>query len=310
MSDSTSTELGSMEDQKVTNGTGQEPLTGSKPSSNPLDQITELLAKEIETNDDAAQGYDAFEDKVEPVPDAGQETSEAQTPDEGGDAEGGGDGDAEPDDKFGDGNKRLADLAKELGTSPKALYDKLMVATGGDGREVSLGELKDRYQEQDALFADVVEGREALATERAETVRTKQVIELLLPYVGEVPQEVKAQVNEQYEASLAKESRLFTSALPELRDQAKFDQFRTDVTEHMSKFGFSPAELTISDHRLLLLVHDAIDKTKLLDKYRTLKPERPKPAKKVVKKPQPLERASSQRLSRDQQIDRVARLLG
>ena len=92
------------------------------------------------------------------------------------------------------------------------------------------------------MIGDVVESREALAAERTEIVKERQLVEMLIPHVAEMPTEVKAQVQEQYQAKLAREGNALHHALPELRDQNNFAAFRDDLVDHMGSFGFQANE--------------------------------------------------------------------
>ena len=297
-------------DVSPTRRNGEEPehSTGGREKSSPLDELTELFHQEMTENDDDAQGHDdggrreAGEEDGQGFDEASDDLRGLQTDDA---TAQGGDGEEEVPDK-------LSELVKKLGTTHKNVYDNMKVPIGGDGREVTLGELKDRYQERDALFADVVEGREAMAAERSEMVRERQAVEALLPYATEVPQEVKDQVRDHYEATVSRETNLFQKALPELKGQVAFDEFRTELADHLARFGFHPSELTITDHRLLLAIHDAMSDKKFIAKLKSLKPAQKKPARKAVKQAtKPPERAANgQYVSQSRQIDQVVRLLG
>jgi hypothetical protein len=58
------------------------------------------------------------------------------------------------------------------------------------------------------------------------------------------------------EAREAREKEAMYRAMPELADAAKLDQFRSATVETLSRYGFRPAEMVITDHRLLLVIRD------------------------------------------------------
>lgn len=89
-------------------------------------------------------------------------------------------------------------------------------------------------------------------------------------------QAVEAQKQQQFQANLEQEREKMLAKLPKLKDEKKFEEFRSDVGEiATSAYGFSPEELVtgLTDHRMVQVLHDAIQYRKALKRASAAKQE-------------------------------------
>lgn len=300
MSDNNSLENGQLQTQSdgETSENGSEQSTRPNTGASPLDQITDLIAKEIEDGEGESQGYEGSEGQ-------GTDLQQLQAGD-GSDTEG---TDAGEPSESSRGKERLKELVEELGTSFEEVYKEMKVPVA-NGREVTLGELKDAYQDREALVGEVVERREALDNQRAENIKERQIIDQLLPHVAEVPPEVQEQVKQNYETALARETASLHAAMPHLKDSNNFEAFKTDFVEYMGGFGFKAPELTIADHRLIMALNAGMEAQKTLAKLKELKPVQSTPRQRKPSAPSTGQAGPRKPQGREQQIDQIARLLG
>ena len=151
----------------------------------------------------------------------------------------------------------IAEAAEALGMEPKDLYK--MELTTGDGETVTIGDLKDAYQNRQAAERETAE--RAAALDERETAIFQE--HRLLTELGQdlekaLSPEKRQKLVQNLEARDARERQLLLDAMPELKDKAKFDQFRSDVVEALGKYGYDPHEIVVTDHRHLLIVRDLI----------------------------------------------------
>lgn len=77
-------------------------------------------------------------------------------------------------------------------------------------------------------------------------------------------QQMQQETAQQAQERLSQERQALVRAMPELQDQAKFAAFRNDLVENASYYGVSEDEISsVSDHRQLLILKDAIAYRKL-----------------------------------------------
>lgn len=77
-------------------------------------------------------------------------------------------------------------------------------------------------------------------------------------------QQMQHETEQQTQQRLLQERQALVRAMPELQDQAKFAAFRNDLVENASQYGVSEDEISsVSDHRQLLILKDAIAYRKL-----------------------------------------------
>ena len=283
-------------EQTTNTGTEQMPLPGPETNLSPLETAAQMLMENDNGNDTQETGQ---QEETETTETAADILSDVQAPEAS--------EQAEPEKS---GAERLADLVEELGTSFETVYKDMKVPVA-NGREVTLGELKDHYQSREALLSEVVESREALEAQRADNLRERQSIEMLMPHVASVPEETKQQVREQYETALQRETSSLQAALPQLKDQNAFGAFRDDFVEYMGQFGFKPSELTIADHRLILALNEGMELKKQFATMRDrLKPAAKSPVRKVAKPVDKQQSRASGKHDRQGDINQVMRLIG
>lgn len=178
-------------------------------------------------------------------------------------------------DGYGDGagGMSIKDLATQLGTTPKKLYESLQITTG-DGEVLSLGEVKDRITTQEAATREIVQRENSLNERESAILQNMQVLQAVYSDLeGKLSPQTVQRLQAQRKQKEDAERRLMLGAMPELQDPAKLDQFRQDVAETMSKYGFRPNELVIQDHRIALAIKDLIQTKRQLDKLMAFDPE-------------------------------------
>lgn len=168
--------------------------------------------------------------------------------------------------------KTMAEAAERLGIEAKDLY-KLSITTG-DGDTVSIGDLKDAHQNR--LAAEQETAKREVALDQRETAITAdqriwaemgdQLAQILTP-------QVRQQLAERMSERESAERRKLLQALPEMQDEAKFDQFRSDVVDTLGKYGYKPHEIVVGDHRQLIVLRDLIRLQHRVDQLSKFQPE-------------------------------------
>jgi hypothetical protein len=170
----------------------------------------------------------------------------------------------------------ITGLAQHLDISPEELY-KLEVTTGG-GEKVSLSALKDAWQDRQGSARETAK-REAALDER-ESALTAEAM-LFQQLGGELAKAVSPQMRQalvqKAQQQQAKQREMMLTAMPELRDQAKFENFRSDLVKMLGTYGFRPQEMTVSDHRMLLLMRDHMRVKARLDQLLSFDPSQTPP---------------------------------
>lgn len=186
-------------------------------------------------------------------------------------------GDPEPSEEVS-APRTLKELSEKLGVADEDLYN--VELTTGDGEAVTLGELKDAWQDREAAERETAEKFDAIDEREtalsADAHRLGMMVQDLVDVVG--PERVGPLLekqNEQYMRTRERERGMLMHVLPELRDAAKLDQFRDDLAETMGEYGVSRADIDrLMDHRLVWFARDAM---RAMRKLRQLKAA-PKPA--------------------------------
>lgn len=199
----------------------------------------------------------------------------------------------------------IKELAEELGTTPKKLYDSLEITTQ-EGETLTLGQVKDRIQGQLTAEREIAQKEQSIMQREAALLQNQQLFQSLYSDLERnlSPQTVN-QLKEQQQRQQQRETALLMNAMPELRDEANFDRFRRDVVEFAGSYGFKPHELAISDHRIAVMLRDAMQTKKRLDKLLSFDPEKDKAPPKSAR-PQ----GKQSKPSRVQQAIRSARANG
>jgi hypothetical protein len=163
----------------------------------------------------------------------------------------------------------LADAAERLGIPIEKLYD-VEIGTG-DGETVRLGQLKDLWQDRERARAEIAEkSLEIDARETAIVADQRLWSELGEDLARTLPPHRMRELQDRLQDRQEREHGALMRAMPELRDQARFDGFRSDMVELLGRYGFKPHEMVMGDHRQLLILRDlkrARDKLAELAKF-------------------------------------------
>lgn len=165
-------------------------------------------------------------------------------------------------------------LAEQLGVSTKKLYEQLQVTTG-DGETLSLGQLKDRVQDQETATREIVQREQSLQERESAVLQNQQQLQAVLSDLeGKLSPEVVQQMQRRQQQTQVRERQLMLEAMPELRDPDFLSQFRENVAETLGSYGFQPGELVINDHRVLKVLKDFMATKTRLEKLLAFDPER------------------------------------
>lgn len=172
--------------------------------------------------------------------------------------------------------KALLDLAETLGMEPKDLYG--LEITVGDDEVVSVGALKDAYKNQKVAGLETTKRAADLDVREAALVN-RQLLwdELGADLSRAINPQTRAKIEQHMAEQEAQERDRFLTALPEYRDQTKFDGFRDDVVKTLQGFGYSVPEMNIRDHRQLLVLRDLIQTKKRLNDLLAYSPKQDAP---------------------------------
>ncbi len=192
-------------------------------------------------------------------------------------------------DDIGAGTLSIKELAEQLGTSPKKLYDNIEITTG-DGETLSLGEVKDRITTQEAATREIIERETAITERESAALYNMQTLDAVYSELkGKLSPELVQQLQKQTAEKDARERGLMLQAIPELADPTQLEAFRNDASEVMQAYGFRPNELVIRDHRIALAIRDLIQTKRQLKALMEFEPtqEPPKSRKPQGKKSRP-----------------------
>jgi len=202
------------------------------------------------------------------------------------------------------------EAAKMLGFKPKELYD-LPVNTG-DGETVTVGELKDAYQVRKPIEQAARENVErAVQLDERESVLTdKQTVwdELGDELNKVLPPQAQKKMFDHMVERLQHEDKLLKRAIPELQDPQTFKAFIGDVRDALGKYGYAEHELSIRDHRQLVIMRDFMRMKKRLDDLAKYKPTHTPPKQQARGRgPAPDKKQQAlQRAQRGSEADKLA----
>jgi len=175
------------------------------------------------------------------------------------------------------GGITIKELATQLGTSPKKLYESLEIGLA-DGETITLSEMKNQFKRQDAVTREYAERDQQLSQREAQMLENLQLLQSVQSdLAGKLSPEVVQQLQTRTRKQEVAEQQLLFQAAPELRDSAKLDSFRSDVAEAMGTFGFKPHELVIRDHRIALAMRDYVRVKRQLNDLLALNPDQQPP---------------------------------
>ena len=164
-------------------------------------------------------------------------------------------------------------IADALGVPVEKLYEGLEI-TLQDGATVSLSELKDKAQTYSTDQHENVK-RSVQLDERESAIMSQNQ---LLASIGTdlqsmVSPETLQRIQTNNAAIEREQQALMYKTMPELKDQASFASFRTDLVEALEPYGFQAHEVNITDHRILLAMKDYMKVKKQLKKLMAFNPD-------------------------------------
>ncbi|WP_164658260.1 hypothetical protein [Tropicibacter sp. Alg240-R139] len=178
----------------------------------------------------------------------------------------------------------MSELAEKLGTTPKDLYEKLQITAQASGETMTLGQLKDAVQDQETATRELVAKEQSVTQRESAVLQSEQLLAAIQgDLVGKLSPQALQQVQQRQQQRDAQEARLMQQAMPELSDKQSFDTFRTGVVETLTQYGFQPAEMNITDHRILLMIRDHMRTKAQLSKLMAFDPEKDKKPPKSAK---------------------------
>jgi len=178
----------------------------------------------------------------ESAPEGEPETAETLTPDE-----------ATPETA-----PDLAALAEKLAMSPKELY-KVLVPLGKGENPVTLGELKDAWQDagkRQAEAAGLKEQRQKFELEAMSQRREIETLLAALPAEAITP-ELAHKARAEADRYMKRERELMLKAIPEWSDSSQLQADREQILAFIEPYGFSESDLSfVTDHRLVRMLRD------------------------------------------------------
>ncbi len=200
----------------------------------------------------------------------------------------------------------VKELATQLGTSPKKLYESLEIGLG-DGETITLSEMKSQFKQQSTATRELVEREQTLSQRETQTLANLQLLQSVQDDLkGKLSPQVIQQLQERTEAKERSEQQLLFNAVPELRDNVKLDNFRKEVADTMAQFGFRPEELVIRDHRIALAMRELVQTKKQLAALMAIDPEHKQKPPKAMR-PQ---RGNSKTAAKQRRTEQLKRARG
>lgn len=146
--------------------------------------------------------------------------------------------------------KTLTDLAKKLGVKQSELYNVKLTLKDQE-TNISLGELKDFYQDSDDLGFQKIEWGEQKAKEEQELARGRRELEVLVSLVPKesLNKETLKQAAEIVQGQLERSRKDVLRRIPDWEDKEVRKGEVEKINEHLSKYGVTLSELT--DSRLV-----------------------------------------------------------
>ena len=150
----------------------------------------------------------------------------------------------------------LHSLAEKAGVSIEDLY-KLEVALGDEREPVTLGDMKDRYQQIEGLD----DARITLADERTtfenDILKSRAELQEVVAMLPQIPPEMLQKAQAQVAANIDSERQALYRVKPEWKDPATFSRVKDQIFDVVGDYGFTRGELdSVFDHRLTKLLHD------------------------------------------------------
>jgi hypothetical protein len=170
----------------------------------------------------------------------------------------------------------LSELSERLGLKPEQVYD--LELTTGDGETVKLGALKDAWQDRQAEARETAKRAKALDEREAALVADRQ----LWDAIGtELQSRISPQLARELRGRMSREEGVerekLMAAMPELKDPETLTRFNEKFLARLQKYGFTGAEIRVTDHRNVLLVRDLMRAEERLEKLLSYEPPKDPP---------------------------------
>lgn len=146
--------------------------------------------------------------------------------------------------------KTLTDLAKKLGVKQSELYN-VKITLRDQETNVTLGQLKDAYQDSEEISFQKIEWGEAKAKEEQQLARGRKELEVLVSLLPKdsLNKENLKQAAEIVQAQLDRSRKDVLKRIPDWEDKEVRATEVKGIDEHLSKYGIKLSELT--DSRLV-----------------------------------------------------------
>ena len=110
-----------------------------------------------------------------------------------------------------------------------------------------------------------------------EAARVERKLKKKQDALTETLEKAQAEQKQQFQTYLQDQQRKLVSKMPEFSDPSKASSLKTNMKITLNKYGFNDQEIAqVYDHRIVMLVNDAM-------KYRSLQNSKPNLAKKILK---------------------------
>lgn len=171
-----------------------------------------------------------------------------------------------------------------------------------DGTKVTLGELKDHYQDRQARILETQERENALNTQMQELTDLAQYVQL-------PPQQMEV-IKARQEQYLTQQHQLMLQAMPELNDKAAFTKAKQGIMSLASEYGVQDIVANVSDHRVVKLLKDFVELRDSIkaakDNVKPLRSSEPKAVNKPAGKPDAAAQAALRAATTHKMGDQIA----
>ena len=287
------------------------PQTSRRLSSSEQLKSIEALIRGQNEEDDSGNGDEAAQGVAEPE-NAGSGAGEAQPPETEPDSEGGAEGEAAgPDAESGapaeDTRRTVKDVSEALGVTEAELY--AMEVSTRDGETISLGELKDAYQEREALAAEMQEKADTLKS-REGGLATDIMTLGVLDAMRVIPEENRAKAVKFLSDKAEQQYNDFLHLYPDYQDDAKRMAVTKEFEDFADKAGFNLGEIPLKSVGFYTMAMRVVEMQRELKKLKTPKARTaPKAVKRNRAKPPPAKPVLTGSRGRRAELEGIAQLL-
>lgn len=194
------------------------------------------------------------------------------------------------------GEQELApqDDADEASEAQQVDYDQVItidLGTGGDTKQVTVGELKDFYQGHDELQTERDTWEVQQGEQQLQLMAARRQLVALADMLKDVKPEVMDHVQGMMQRKDEQEAMLLLQTFPAWSDPDKKAAARAEQLATAKEYGFSEWEYSgVNDHRLIKVLHDLAQYRKReaagKAKREQIKAEKPPKAQKPVQRKQ------------------------